>query len=105
MVFNFKILFFTLISCCYLNTVFEFSDNEEKLNFEKETHSYIYQNTLNLNISETKTEKKVAVFKSDFQPKIVFYPVIISKAITNNFENKFNQPPQRRYILYASLLI
>ena len=105
MVFNFKILLFTLISCCYLNTVFEFSDNEENLNFEKETHSYIYQNTLNLNISEITTEKKAAVFKSDFQPKIVFYPVIISKATINNFENKFIQPPQRRYILYASLLI
>lgn len=105
MILNFKIIFFTLISCCYLNTVFEFSDNEEKHNFEKETHSYISQNTLKLDISETTTQKKFAVVESNFQPKIVFYPVVISKTAINNFQNKFSQPPQRRYILFASLLI
>lgn len=105
MVFKFKILFFTLISCCYLNTVFEFSDNEEKLNFEKETHSYISQNTIKLDITETTTQKKVTVVESNFKPKIVFFPVVISKTTTNNFQNKFSEPPQRRYILYASLLI
>ena len=105
MVFNFKILLFTLISCCYINTVFEFSDNEEKLNFEKESHSYVYQNALKLNISETTTQKKVVIVESDFQPKIIFYPVVISKTTTNNYQNKFSQPPQRRYILFASLLI
>ncbi|MBG6110634.1 hypothetical protein IWX84_001514 [Flavobacterium sp. CG_9.10] len=105
MVFNFKILFFTLISCCYLNTVFEFSDNEENLNFEKETHSYISQNTLKLDISETTTQKKVAVVESDFLAKIIFYPVVFSEKTSKNYQNKFSQPPQRRYILYASLLI
>lgn len=105
MVFNFKILFLTLISCCYLNTVFEFSDNEEKLNFEKETHSYISQNTLKLDIPVATTQKKVTVTESDFIPKIVFYPVILSKIITNNYQNKFSPPPERRYILFSSLLI
>ena len=65
MLFNFKIVFFTLISCCYLNTVFELSDNEEKLNFEKEAHSYIAQNTLKLDIPETTTQKKIAVVEED----------------------------------------
>ncbi|CAA9202409.1 hypothetical protein FLACOL7796_04256 [Flavobacterium collinsii] len=105
MVFNFKILFFTLISCCYLNTVFEFSDNEERLNFEKETHSYISQNTLKLDIPETTTQKKVVVVDSYFFSEITFYPVVLSKTTTNNYQNNFSPPPQRRYILYASLLI
>lgn len=105
MVFNFKILFLTLISCCYLNTVFEFSDKEEKLNSEKETQSYIYQRTLKLEITETATQKKVCVLEPDFPFKIIFYPVVISKITANNYQNKFAEPPQRRYILYASLLI
>ena len=100
----FKIIIFTLISCCYGNTVFEFSDNEEKLNFEKESHCYTYQETLKLDFSQT-TSQNYVVFDSDFQPQIVYYPVIASKIIANNYPNKFFQPPQKRYILYASLLI
>ena len=38
----FKILLLTLATCCYFNTVFEFSDTEKKTNFEKETHVYIH---------------------------------------------------------------
>ena len=38
----FKIILLTLISCCYLNTVFEFSNTEKKANFENETHTYIH---------------------------------------------------------------
>jgi hypothetical protein len=38
-----KIVLLTLISCCYVNTVFEFSDIEEKANFENESHTYIQQ--------------------------------------------------------------
>lgn len=105
MVFKFKILFFTLISCCYINTVFEFSDNEEKLNFEKESHCYTYQETLKLDFSQTITQNKIVAVESNFQPQTVHYPVVISKTTTNNHLNKFCQPPQRRYILYASLLI
>lgn len=101
----FKIIIFTLISCCYGNTVFEFSDNEEKLNFEKESHCYTYQETFKLDFSQTTTQNNVVVVAFDFQPQIVFYPVITSKIIANNYPNKFFQPPQKRYILYASLLI
>lgn len=105
MVFNFKIIFLTLISCCYINTIFEFSDIEEKRNFEKESHSYLSQETLKLDIPKTTTQNKVADVESDFQPRIVLYPVVISKITTNNYQNNLSQPPQRRYILYASLLI
>ena len=53
MVFNFKILFFTLISCCYLNTVFEFSDNEENL----KSRILALQNSLEIQKGHNKTEK------------------------------------------------
>ena len=100
-----KIVLLILISCCYVNTVFEFSDIEEKQNFDKESHCYISQNTLKLNIPETTTQSKVTVFKSDDQPRIVLFPVIISKITTNNYLNEFFLPPQKRYIIHASLLI
>lgn len=105
MVFNFKIVFFTLISCCYLNTVLEFSDNEEEQNFEKESHCYTYQETLKLDFSQGTSQNVIAVAELDLQPQIVFYPAVISKIIANNYPNKVFQPPQKRYILYASLLI
>ena len=101
----FKIIIFTLISCCYVNTVFEFSNNEEKLNFEKESHCYTYQETLKLDFSQTATESKLVVVESDFPPQIIFYPVIASKTSANNYQNKFFQPPQKLYIFYSSLLI
>lgn len=101
----FKIIIFTLISCCYVNTVFEFSDNEEKLNFEKESHCYTYQETLKLDFSQTTTQNKAIVVESDFQPQTVNYSVVIPKITANNYQNKFSPPPQKRYILYASLLI
>ena len=105
MIFTFKILFFTLISCCYLNTVFEFSDIEEKQNFQKESHCYIYQDILKLDLAQTTTQSKAAVVEFDFQPQIVHYYVIASKRTINNFEHKSLKPPQKRYILFASLLI
>lgn len=36
-----KILLLIILSCCYINTVFEFSDTEKKANFENEAHTYI----------------------------------------------------------------
>lgn len=101
----FKIIIFTLISCCYINTVFEFLDNEEKLNFEKESHCYTYQETLKLDFSQTTTQNNVVVIESDFQPQTTLYPVIASNITANNYQNKFFQPPQRFYIFYSSLLI
>jgi hypothetical protein len=38
-----KILLLILISCCYINTVFEFSDTKKKANFENEIHAYVQQ--------------------------------------------------------------
>ena len=36
-----KIFLLIILSCCYFNTVFEFSDTEKKVNFENEAHTYI----------------------------------------------------------------
>ena len=40
---QFKILLLILVSFCYGNTVFEFSDTEKKANFENESHVYVQQ--------------------------------------------------------------
>ncbi len=100
----FKILLLSIISCCYLNTVFEFSDTEKKSNFENENHTYIQQDTQNLNVPYTKAVKQLDNVIVSWQTEISFSPVsndAFSFAETKNFFH----PPQRRYILYASLLI
>ena len=68
--FTFKILFFTLISCCYINTVFEFSDIEEKQNFQKESHCYTYQDILKLDLAQPTIQNKAAVIKFDWNHKM-----------------------------------
>ena len=105
MIFNLKILFFSLISCCYLNTVFEFSDIEEKQNFQNETHSYIYQFTLDISTTKTKFQKQLDYAKICSIPEIVFSQKDISKIVANYNLHKYSEPPQKLYILYSSLLI
>lgn len=100
-----KIVLLILISCCYVNTVFEFSDTEKKANFENETHIYVYQTILEVDITETKIQKQIDTIVFDSQPKVSFNPVVISKVTTNYNLHKYSEPPERRYILYASLLI
>ena len=50
-----KIFLLTLLSCCYINTVFEFSDTEKKANFENESHCYIHQDNNDLTTPTAKT--------------------------------------------------
>ena len=100
----FKIILLTLISCCYLNTVFEFSDAEKKANFENETHSYIQQDNQNLNITYTKTVKQLDNAFISWQTEITF-PHTDNDAFSFAETKNFFPPPERRYILYASLLI
>lgn len=100
----FKILLLTLLSCCYLNTVFEFSDTEKKANFENETHTYILQDNHNLNVTYTKTVKQL-------DNEIINWLSVIASPVASNDTFSFAEaknfypPPERRYILYASLLI
>ena len=102
--FKIKIFLFTLISCCYLNTVFEFFDNEEKLNFANETHAYIYQTTFKVNITETKVQKELDEIEFIQQSKGVFFPLVIAES-SLHYILQFSQPPEKKYILYSSLLI
>ena len=100
----FKILLLTLLSCCYLNTVFEFSDTEKKANFENETHTYIQQDNHNLNVTYTKTVKQL-------DNEIINWHSVMASPVASHVTfsfaeiKNFSPPPERRYILYASLLI
>ncbi len=105
MVFKLKILFFSLISCCYLNTVFEFSDIEEKQNFQNETHIYIYQSALDISTTKIESQKQLNNTLFFATPEIVFTQKYISEIVANYNLNKYSEPPERRYILYSSLLI
>lgn len=105
MIFKLKILFFSLISCCYLNTVFEFSDIEEKQNFQNETHTYINQFTLDLSTTKTILQKQLDYTKNFSISEIVFYQKCFSKIVANYNLHKYSEPPERLYILYSSLLI
>ncbi len=105
MVFNLKILFISLISCCYLNTVFEFSDIEEKQNFQNETHIYIYQSPLDISTTKIESQKQLNDTLFYAKPEIVITQKYISENVANYNLNKYSEPPERRYILYSSLLI
>ena len=105
MAFNLKILFFSLISCCYLNTVFEFSDIEKNKNFQNETHIYIYQSTLEISTTKIESQKQLNNILFYAKPEIVFIKKYISENVTNYNLNKYLEPPESRYILYSSLLI
>ena len=100
----FKILLFTILSCCYLNTVFEFSDKEKNANFENETHSYIQQDIQTHFITCVKAVKQVDNVIIGWLPEIN-YPVSSANEVRLSQYKYFSPPPERRYILYASLLI
>ncbi|MBC7511378.1 MAG: hypothetical protein H7320_21920 [Ferruginibacter sp.] len=100
----FKILLLSLLSCCYLNTVFEFSDAEKKSNFENESHTYIQQDNHELNVNYAKTVKQP---DSDIisRHSVIGFPFARKEAFKFSESEDFSPPPERRYILYASLLI
>lgn len=104
MKFYFKIILIALISCCYVNTVFEFSDNEEKVNFEKESHCYIQQDTQTLNSTYSKIVLQLDNVIENRQTKTV-NPVIVCVNDSNYKTDYFLPSPERRYILYSSLII
>ena len=99
-----KILLLTLISCCYLNTVFEFSDNEKKTNFENESHTYIQQDNHNLSVTYTKTVKQLDNDIINWH-SLTTSPIASNDTFSFAETKNFSPPPERRYILYASLLI
>lgn len=100
----FKIILIALISCCYINTVFEFSDKEREANFENETHSYIQQDTQTLNSTYSKIVLQLDNVIENRQSKTV-NPIIVCVNDSNYKTGYFLLPPEHRYILYASLII
>ena len=101
---HFKIIMFILISCCYLNTVFEFSDKERKANFENEIHNYIQQDTQTLNGTYSTIVLQLDNVIVYWQTETV-NPVIVCVNDSNYKTDYFLLPPEHRYILYSSLII
>ncbi len=93
-----------LTTICYCNLVFEFSDTEKKVNFENETHSYIHQDNQTHSITFVKTVKQLDNAIISWLPEIN-YPVSNANKVRLSQYKYFSPPPERRYILYASLLI
>lgn len=99
----FKILLL-VVSCCYLNTIFEFSDEESKANFENEIHTYLHQQEQNIKLVCAKTIKKINPEIVLAEQNDVFSVLNIDTEIIF-VNNSFSPPPQRKYILYESFLI
>ena len=95
---------FILISCCYLNTVFEFSDVEKKSNFENEAHSYIQQDTQTLNTTFSKIVLQLDKVIVNEQTE-TFNHITFCVSDSNYKIEYVLPPPERRYILYSSLII
>ena len=99
-----KILFLLLLSCCYVNTIFEFSDSEKKANFESESHCYIY---IDNNDFTTPTVKTVQHFDIAFHlpHSLTISANSIDKDNNSFYNNYFSPPPRKRFLLFSSLLI
>lgn len=99
----FKIFLLALLSCCYINTVFEFSENEKKTNFENETHFYIKQE---YNLTQTFSKKAIQYLKNNLNYPLEFtISLIFTKFTYYSFTGEYFYPPPRRlYLLYSSLL-
>ena len=100
----FKILLLTILSCCYLNTVFELCDTEKKANYESESHNYIQQDSHSLSFAFSKTVKQLDNNFSHILP-VNFVAAETVNSFRISYGNYFSPPPRKRFILYASLLI
>ena len=101
----FKIFVLLLITCCYANTVFEFSDKEKENNFENESHCYIQQaNNNNAEFSVTQSIPfSDLIFNTPNQHS--FLTDALSLNSSSFYENIFYPPPDKIYLLHSSLLI
>lgn len=100
-----KIFLLILISCCYVNTVFEFSDTEEKANFENESHAYIQQFS-NITLVNSVTQSIPHCDINCDTPIQCHLSVILPASKCNSFyKSSFFSKPDRLFILYSSYLI
>ena len=81
-----KILLLIILSCCYFNTIFEFSDTEKKANFENEAHTYTNKEQLFL-------QSHLSTAKNNHADLILFshinYEVFLSKNYISNIPHTF----------------
>ena len=101
-----KTVLLILISCCYINTVFEFSDIEEKSNFESESHIYIQKfenDSFSNNITQNVTDCDV-----NWNTTVSFHLNGISSVsdrYISFYKISFFQKRDNLFILYSSYLI
>ena len=104
MKFNFKIFLLAILSCCFLNTAFELSDNEKETNFENETHCYVHQNDRGHFTFSTKTIPYIDLTLN------LQHPSGLSENWIDQYSSSFSlrycpPPPNRLFLRHASLLI
>lgn len=100
-----KIFLLILISCCYVNTVFEFSDTEEKANFENESHAYIQQfNNLIFAKSVTQNIPHCDI-NCDIPIQFHLSAIIPATKYNSFYKDSFFPKRDKLFILYSSFLI
>lgn len=92
------------LTCCYVNTVFEFCDAEKKINFENESHCYVQQDNSNHQISISKV---LECFNFEFGNIYVINSYRDFKNYHFNLLAFKDYPPPKRqlFLQYSSFLI
>ncbi|RVT75399.1 hypothetical protein EOD40_11610 [Flavobacterium sufflavum] len=101
-----KIVLLILISCCYVNTVFEFSDTEEKANFENESRIYIQQ--FDNQIFTDGITQSIPHGDINWDTAIPFHLngiLSVSTKCVSFYKNSFFPKRDKLFILYSSYLI
>ncbi|PWA10499.1 hypothetical protein DB891_04520 [Flavobacterium laiguense] len=100
-----KIVLVILISCCYVNTVFEFSDTEEKVNFENESHAYIQQFS-NQTFANIVTQSiPHCDINCDTLIQLHLSAILPASKCISSYKNSSFPKPDKLFILYSSFLI
>lgn len=102
---QFKIVLIILVSFCYGNTVFEFSDTEKKVNFENESHVYVQQN----HNPDFGNDVMQSFPHFDIISHTPYFFNLGSTLILSKdnlyFKKSFIPPPDRLFLLNSSFLI
>lgn len=102
---QFKILLIILVTFCYGNTVFEFSDTEKKVNFENESHVYVQQNhnrDFDNDVMQSFPHFDIISYTPFF---FNLSSTLISSKDNLYFKKSFIPPPNRLFLLNSSFLI
>ena len=101
----FKIFLLLLITGCYANTVFEFSDDEEKTNFENESHCYVQlvnTNNIEFSVNQNIPFSNHILYTSQQHNFSTYILLLNSSSFTEKY---FYPPPGKLYLLHSSLRI